>query len=297
MPGELFPEGVERADERAGGREVAHVLQHVAFGAHRFVGLGQHAGAAVSDDLVHERAGEWISGYARKRVGAPALQGDPQFAQRFDGATLRRYRGQPAAYDALALGEPGGESAIEGEKLMRHIVEWVAVGAHELLQSDVRDRLGAVIDGEDGADVRVHHEPAERAQDFRRVVRLARATTLGVRNRDDAIELGMDAGERLQPGGELAGKTRGVRGRAEDDDGVARADAAAAGPAVTGEGAWRGNARDRRGGAERGFVEVEVLEVVFEVGRGGQANSRHLPHGERLQHRRVGNVVAGRDRP
>ena len=89
VPRELRAEAVDLADERAGGGEVADVAEQVVLGAHGFVGLGQDAGAAVADGLVHERAGEGISGYAGECIGATALQGDTQPAQRLRGAGQR----------------------------------------------------------------------------------------------------------------------------------------------------------------------------------------------------------------
>ena len=75
----------------------------------------------------------------------------------------------------------------------------------------------------------------------------------------------MHARERLQPRRELPREAGRARRRAEDDDEIARADAASAGPAVAGE---RARVRRRvRPAARRGmfFVELERREVVREI--------------------------------
>ncbi len=114
---------------------------------------------------------------------------------------------------------------------MPHVVERQAVLAHERLEPRVGDRLDAQIEREDRADVRMDHEPGQRAQHLAGVVRLAGPAALGVGDGDDAVDARVPPGQRLQPRRELARDARRARRRAEDDDGVARADAAAAGRA------------------------------------------------------------------
>ena len=165
------------------------------------------------------------------------------------------HSGQPAAHDFLAVGESGGESALNREKRVRHVVERVAAIAQKRSEAGVGDRFDAVVDGEHGADVGVHHKTGERAEDLESVVRFARAAALGVRDGHDAIERRVHAGEGLQPGGELARETRRARRGAEDDEGVARADAAATRAAVALKGAGRIGGWCGRRGRERCFVE------------------------------------------
>ena len=143
---------------------------------------------------------------------------------------------------------------------MRNRVERVAVGPHEVLQFRVRERLDAVVDGEHGPDVRVDHEAGERAQHLEGVVARAGAAALGVRDGDEAVQARVHAGQGLQPRGELARETGGARRRAEDDDRVARADAAVARPAITGERARGLGPRYGRGGADDLLLERERLE-------------------------------------
>ena len=106
---------------------------------------------------------------------------------------------------------------------------------------------------------------------------------------------GVRLGQRLQPRRELARDAGGARRRAEDHDGVARPDAAAARPPVAAERARPGDVVHRLAGPVGRRVERERHQVVLEVRRRGQRHAE-LPHGQRLQDRGVADVVAGRDR-
>src|SRR5688572_23000861 len=130
---------------------------------------------------------------------------------------------------------------------MWHRLERITVLEHEIAQASVRDRLDAVIDGEHRADVRVHDEASQRAQYFLRVVRFLGAAAFGVRDGDDAIQARMNAGKRLQTGGQLARETGSARSRAENDDRIARTDAPITRSAVTRKRAWLRHAGDGGG--------------------------------------------------
>ena len=167
--------------------------------------------------------------------------------------------------------------------------------AHVRLEPRVGDWLDAEIERQDRADVRVDHEPGQRAQHLGGVVRLAGAAALGVGDGDDAVDPGVRLGQRLQPRRELARDAGGARRRAQDHDGVARPDAAAARPPVAAERARPGDVIDRLAGPVGRRVERERHQVVLEVRRRGQRHAE-LTHGQRLQDRGVADVVAGRDR-
>ena len=293
VPREARGEGGDFFEESAGGRDIARTAEKVGLGADDLVGLAEVARAAVADHLVHEGAGEGIAGYAGKRVGAAALEGDAEGGDRLGGARQGVGGGEPGADDALALGETGGEAAGEGEEMMRDVGEGIAAFFHEVAEEGVGDGLDAVVDGEDGGDVRVRHETGETTEDLGGVVGLVGSAALGVRDGDDAVEAGVDAGERLEAGGELAGVAGGAGGGAEDDDDVARADAAAAGAAVALERARGGEEFDGRRGDESAFVQPERIEDIGEIGGGGEREAVDAADGEGGEHRGVAHVIAG----
>ena len=293
VPREARGEGGNFFEEGTGGRDIARAAEKVGLGADDLVGLAEVARAAVADHLVHEGAGEGIAGYAGKRVGAAALEGDAEGGDRLGGARQGVGGGEPGADDALALGETGGEAAGEGEEMMRDVGERIAAFFHEVAEEGVGDGLDAVVDGEDGGDVRVRHETGETTEDLGGVVGLVGSAALGVRDGDDAVEAGVDAGERLEAGGELAGVAGGAGGGAEDDDDVARADAAAAGAAVALERARGGEEFDGRRGDESAFVQPERIEDIGEIGGGGEREAVDAADGEGGEHRGVAHVIAG----
>ena len=138
-------------------------------------------------------------------------------------------------------------------------------------------------------------EPRERPQDFGRVVRLARAAALGVRDGHDTVERRKHPRHHLQPRRKLPRKTRRARRRAEDDHGIARAHAARPRPAITGKGARHRRRLDRRAGPEGRLVQLKRLKVVREI-RPRRQRKRQPPHRQRFEHRGVAHVVARRDR-
>ncbi len=295
MPREALLERLDFAQQRAGGREVAHIAQDVALAADQLIRLAQIAGAAVADHLVHERARERVAGDARERVGAPALQGDFQGADRGRRARGGIDRAQPAAHQPLALGQTRRERAVEREEGMRDRVERVAVRAHEGLQPRVVHRLGAVVEREDRADIRVHDEAGHRAQNFQRIIGFVGSAPFRVRNGHDPVDAGVHARERLQPRRELPGGARGARGGAEDDHTVARADPASSRAHITLKGPRIRDQRHGRAGLERRLVEREGQDAILEIGLGRQ-REREPAHLERLEHRAIAQVVARRER-
>ena len=295
VPAEPRAEPRNAPEQRPRRRQVAHGFHDIGLAAGHFVGLAQHADPAVAHQLVHHRPGERIARHARKRIRAAALKRHPQRAQRLRRAPLRRHRRQPPAHQCLALGQRRREPATDAEKRVRHIAERVAVRGHKRLQPGVGDRLAARIHREHRAHIRVHHEPRERPQDFGRVVRLARAAALGVRDGHDAVERRKHPRHHLQPRRELPRKTRRARRRAEDDHGVARAHAARPRPAITGKGARHRRRLHRRAGPESRLVQLKRLEMVREI-RPRRQRERQPPHRQRFEHRGVAHVVARRDR-
>jgi len=97
VPGEPVLETRDFAEQRAGGREVLHVLHYVGFRAHQFVRLAKIARTPVAHDFVHDGAGERVAGHAGKRIGAAALQRHAQRADRFLRAMQGVDRRKPAA--------------------------------------------------------------------------------------------------------------------------------------------------------------------------------------------------------
>ena len=251
VPGQALLEALDVAQHAARNLDVARVAQHVGLGAGGLVRLAQDAGPAVADQLVHDGAGERVAGHAGEGVRAAALQRDPQPGQRLLGADVGFDGVDPAAHDLLARRQSRGQAAADAEERVPHVVERQPVLAHERLEPRVGDRLDAEIEREDRADVRVDHEAGQRAQHLGGVVRLAGPAALGVGDGDDAVDPGCDLGERLQPRRELARDAGGARRRAEDHDGVARADAAAAGAAIAAERPRPRDALDRLAGRGR----------------------------------------------
>ena len=256
---------------------------------------GEHAGAAVADGLVHDGAGEGITGYAGKRIGPAALERDAQRGKWFGGAALGGYGRQPAAHDFLALGEGGGETAANREKGVRHIVEGVAAVAQEGGEAGVGDGLDTIVDGEHGADVGVHHETGERAEHLEGVVGFAGTAALGVGDGDDAVERGVYAGEGLQARRQLPRETPGARGGAEDDEGVAGADAAPTRTAVTLKRAGCSGERRGRRGDEGCFVERKLGALIGEVGAVRPHGAVELADGEHIKRRLVAHVITSAD--
>ena len=272
--------------------KIADAFHDVGFGADRLVDFSEHAGAAVADGFVHDGSGEGIAGYAGEGIGPAALERDAQRGEGLGGAACGGDDWQPAAHDFLALGEGGGETAANREKGVRHIVEGVAAVAQEGGEAGVGDGLDTVVDGEHGADVGMHHETGERAEDLEGVVGFAGTAALGVGDGDNAVERGVHAGEGLQAGGELARETRGARGGAEDDEGVAGADAAPTRAAKTLKCAE--SVGERRGwcGREGVFVERKLGALIGEVGAVGPHGTVELADGEHIEGGLVAHVVA-----
>ena len=63
------------------------------------------------------------------------------------------------------------DSAQMGQDVPYH--KRIAMGAHEVAEACVRDRLDAVVDREDRADIRVNHKARQRPQHRRSALRSA----------------------------------------------------------------------------------------------------------------------------
>ena len=107
-----------------------------------------------------------------------------------------------------------------------------------------------LVDDQHGADVGVHDEARERAQQEGEVVRRALLAALGVGEGHHAVHVVEGVGGPGEAGGHELGEGARPRGHAEHDHVVARSHAAAPGPPEAGEGAGRvvERARARRGG-------------------------------------------------
>ena len=287
-----FRDPVHELPRRA---KIADAFHDVGFGADGLVDFREYTGAPVADGLVHDGAGEWITGYAGKGIGPAALERDAQRGKRFGGAALGGYDRQPAAHDFLTLGESGGEPGADREKRVRHTVERVATIAQEGGEAGVGDGLDTIVDGEHGADVGVHHEPGERAEYLEGVVGFARAAGLGVGDGHDAVERGVHAGEGLQARRQLARETRRAGRGAEDDDVISRADAAATRTAVTLKRAGRSDERRGRSGDEGFFVERKLGALIGEVGAVRPHSAVELANGEHIKRRLVAHVITSAD--
>src|SRR5688572_3458544 len=187
----------------------------------------------MANGLVGHAACEWISGYAGKRVRPAALQRYPQLGQWFVRAPERRRYRKPLAYDPRTVGQPRSEALIKTEKVVRHVGQRIMIIPHEIAEPRVRDWFDAVVHREHRRDVRMHHEPSQRAQNFLRVIRLFEPTAFRVRNGHDSVQRRVDASERLQPRGELADEAGSARCRAENHDHISGADAPTSRPSIT----------------------------------------------------------------
>ena len=188
VPRQPLGEGGDVPQHRAGRLEVARVPHHEGFAASDLVGLAEHAGAAVANQLVHDGASERIAGDAGEGVGAAALERDSESRQRRLRSAGGRRLGHEAPHDGLRLGQPRREPRPHAQERVRHLSQCVLVLLHERAQTGVGDRLDAEINGDDRADVGVDHEAGERAQHLGGVVRLAGPAALRVRDGDDAVD-------------------------------------------------------------------------------------------------------------
>jgi hypothetical protein len=95
---------------------------------------------------------------------------------------------------------------VEGEKFMEDMIKRIAMGAHEVAEACVRDRLDAVVDREDRADIRVNHKARQRPQNFGRVIGLMLAAALRVGNGDNSVDCRVNSRQWLQASDELSGE-------------------------------------------------------------------------------------------
>ena len=210
--------------------------------------FGSFAGAARHKALLpRAKVARWV-GFALARPGEIAVR----IVGEDEGRTLnRQYRHKDYATNVLTFDYTREPVVAADLVLCGPVVEREAREQGKPLAAHYAHLLVHGTLHAQGYD----HETGERAENFERVIRLLRAAALGVRDSDDAIETGMHFRERLQAGRELAGETRGARGGAEDDDEIARADAAPARTAVTAKRARCGHAlasdRDSPGIAAR----------------------------------------------
>ena len=288
-------EALDLLEEAAGGRGVAHVLEHIGLGPDELVGLREVRGPAVADDLLGHPAGEGVSGHPGERVGAPALEGEAQGPGRLRSTRGARHLGQPAFDEREAPRHLRLVAAVHALEGVEHVIEGIAARGHEPLQVVARVGPGAIVDREHRPHVGMDHEPREDPQHVVEVVRAGAAAALGVGHGHDAVHPGR------RPAGGLPGRVAGepVRagGHREHHHEVAGSDPASPGPPVPVERPFRiDRPFDLLARPKGVLVEIVGFDRVGEVRLRGQCEV-DVALRERLQYLLVADVFAGGERP
>jgi hypothetical protein len=248
----------------------------------------------MSDELARQDARERICGDAGERVGAAALQADAEFGHG-DGLTLKRvHLGNPLGKDSGGALDGALVRIADGNEITEEAVRRVLVLVEVFTEPGVRNNFGAVIDAQNGSDVRVYHEAGKRAESEVEVVRCLCAAALGVIEGNDAINVWKVRADIAEAAGKLSGERAGAGTGAEDHNVISRADASLGIAAEAGESWWRVRGSHLNTGAKVRAIESEGEPVIEDV-RGSWEFEVDVAFAKDAQDLFVADVFAGFD--
>ena len=145
MPRQIRFEFVDDIEKLACRREVTNIPKDICLSTDGFIRFRQHARATVANDFMHHCTSKRVTGNARERVRTTALQRDTQTAKWFLGPRERCNILCKTTNDLLTLCQTGSKSTGQRKKPMRHMLKWIVVCKHEVLEAFIRDRFDSVI--------------------------------------------------------------------------------------------------------------------------------------------------------
>ena len=187
------------------------------------------------------------------------------------------------------------KTSLQLKEVVKHIVRFVSFARHIARQLLIRDRSRAIIDEQCCADVRMHNETGESAEEHLQVIRFLTFAAFGVRNGDDTVNVWVRICNAVKFIGEAPCETGGARRCAHHDDVVPRADTALPWPPIAAESPLVFVARHLISGAEVCLIQGVRCDDIAKVGTCRQREIK-VPNRQRLNHLLVADVIAGCNR-
>ena len=211
------------------------------------------------------------------------------------GARVLIHRLQPVPQDALPLFQGLGKPTGDGEEVMAHFGQWIALAPHVVRKQCVGHRLGSVIHRQHRTYIGMHHKPGQGTKDEIDIVGLLVRTPLRVGDGHNTARIAAAFHRPLHSLDQQAYIASRLGAGGKHDNMVARAHSTR-GPAV------KSQKRSRRAvsshlpaWANFRLVQLIAHQIILEIMMLRQGKI-HVALAQNFQDFRIAQVVSRRDR-